>query len=292
MTVNRPLRQELLKKHGFVPSVTDKLFILLSKCLIKVLRLNGKTRFSNIFIQILNPICEIKWDQGKLLRFRTGHGRLFWRVTTFFTEEPMMIAWLRTFRSDDVFLDIGANVGMYTVPGADRANLTYACELDPVNIGLLKENIHLNGLHSKVVILPFAAGEKSKISNIHYRDFSRGDALQSIDRETVLNTIEGPGKHVSMQLCFSLDKIFKDFGLTLPTRIKIDVDGNEMTVFRGATQIILSAHEIYFEDSGLKDCEEIIDQILANGFEVADRETPIGSKSAGNIIFKRNILKK
>ncbi|MDB4214583.1 FkbM family methyltransferase [Burkholderiaceae bacterium] len=290
ITETRPITAEAAQKHGFVPGYTEKIYRLLSKCLIKLIRLNGRTRFSNIFIQMLNPVCEIKWDKSKLLKYRTGHGRLFWRVSTFFAEEPMMIDWLRTFRSDDVFLDIGANVGIYTVPGAYKAKLTYACELDPVNIGILKENIHLNELHAKVIILPFAAGGESRVSKIYYRDFSRGDALQSMDRETVLNTIEGPGKHTSMQLAFPLDKIFKDFALTLPTRVKIDVDGNEKAVFKGASETIFSAQEIYFEDSGLKDCGEIIEQILANGFEISNRETPIRSFGGCNILFIKKRL--
>jgi len=288
LTENRPIKAEEHLKHGYVPDFIERTYRIFARFMIFLLRLKGESRYSNIFIQLLNPVFKVKWDMSKSLWFRTGHGRLLWRARTFFSEEPMMIDWIKKFTQNDVFLDIGANVGMYTIPGAYMAGIAYACELDPINIGILKENIHLNGLHNKIIILPFAAGESSKIVRVYYRDFSKGDALQSIERETVLNTFEGEGKHISLQLSFSIDKIFQDFELQQPTRIKIDVDGNEMVVFRGGAKTIFSADEIYFEDSGLRDCGQIIEEILGNGYKVLNTEIPAGSKGGRNIIFKKD----
>jgi FkbM family methyltransferase len=262
-------------KHGFEPDLLEKTLRLISSGLIQVLRLHGRSRFSNIFIQQLDPFEKVPWTAGgktSQLKFRTGHGRLWWRARTFYSEEPMMIRWLKSLKPDDIFLDIGANVGTYAIPAALQAKMVYACELDPMNIGLLKENIHLNGVHSKVVIFPFAATERHELVDIYYRDFSRGDALQSINRETPLNTVTGSGRHVCRQLSFPLDDIFKTFGLPLPNKVKIDVDGNEATLFRGAAEVIGQASEVYFEDGGLKDCAEVLRKLEGLGFQVVEQE--------------------
>jgi len=278
------------EKHGYIPDTKERAMRAISRFLIRLLKLDGISRFSNVFIQMLDPVSEVRWMGYKSFRFRTGHGRLWWRAVTFHTEEPMMIGWIKTFNNNDIFLDIGANVGTYTIPGAYMSKLTYACELDPINIGILKENIHLNILHDKVVILPFPANEKCRVTNVYYRDFSKGDALQSMDRESPINTIEGEGKHIAQQLSFPLDKIFSNFSLTAPSKVKIDVDGNEMTVFRGAKKVILQAEEIYFEDCGSQDCKDIIEELVANGFIVANQEIPATSKGSRNILFEKVFL--
>lgn len=288
---NRPTSGSSFGKYGFSPNFYENFLRSISKLLIRILALNGKNRFSNVFIQMLDPICSIQWQSdlvNQKIFFRTGHGRLFWRVKTFFTEEPMMINWLKTFNSNDIFLDIGANVGTYTIPGALQSKLTYACELDPINIGILKENIFLNSLTNKVVIFPFPAADSHLLANIFYRDFSKGDALQSIGHESPLNTVEGAGKHSAIQLAFPLDYVFEKFNLAYPTKVKIDVDGNERTVFGGASNVIFSANEIYFEDSGLKDCEEIIQTILNQQYEIVSRETPANAKLGANLIFRKS----
>ena len=81
----------------------------------KVLFLNKDNIFSNEFAQSLSLKKIINFD-GKKIIFRTGHGRLKWRADSYFEEEPLMIEWIRSFSKQDIFLDIGANVGIYTMP--------------------------------------------------------------------------------------------------------------------------------------------------------------------------------
>ena len=103
----------------------------------------------------------------------------------------MMIEWINKFSRKDVFLDIGANVGIYSVAVASKGLLVYSAELDPKNISILFENIHLNKLHKNCLILPFALNDKNEIVKIYYRDFSIGDALQSLKKKSKLPTRYG-----------------------------------------------------------------------------------------------------
>ena len=71
-----------------------------------------------------------------------------------------MIEWPKTFRSDDIFLDVGANVVTYTIPAAFLSELLIAIELDPSNVSCLYSNIHYNNVHDKVIIVPVAVSNK------------------------------------------------------------------------------------------------------------------------------------
>ena len=69
-----------------------------------------------------------------------------WRVDSLFTKEPDTIEWIRGFQADEVFVDIGANVGMYTIWAAKtRGVRTFAFEPESQNYALLCRNIVLNG---------------------------------------------------------------------------------------------------------------------------------------------------
>jgi FkbM family methyltransferase len=281
----RPKSGKNYPAYGHKKKITEQLLEIFFKILIKIFFINHPNRISNLFLQSLNPLAILKFKNHKL-KFRTGHGRLLWRVKSFYSEETIMTEWLKNISNKDIFLDIGANIGIYTIPAAVNAKLVYACELDLLNTGILKENIYLNNLNKKIIILPFPALSKNKTSKIFYRDFSKGDALQSINRKTLLNT-NLDKSYSSTSLGFSLDYIFKNLKLKYPTKVKIDVDGNEDEVFKGASNIIFNAREVYFEDSGLKNCEKHIKAFKNNGYRIIRREKPKKAILGENLIFKR-----
>lgn len=225
-----------------------KLIIFLLK---KIFFLDKNNFFSNEFFQNSNLTDHIFFNKKKLI-FKTGHGRLNWRVKSFYTEEPMMIEWIKKFNKKDIFLDIGANVGIYSIAVASKGSMVYSAELDPKNISILFENIHLNKLYNNCLILPFALNDRNETVKIFYRDFSVGDALQSLKTRSKLPTRYGDKFQIN-QISFTLDDVFKIFKLKQPNKIKIDVDGNEKTVISGGKKVISLAKEIYIEDNGVND---------------------------------------
>lgn len=250
---------------GYQPSFGRRLVRAFCKFVIYVFRLNGRTKFSNEFMQMLNPKFKTKFD-GHDLQFRTGNGRLLWRARTLLTEEPLMISWIKAMNSKDVVLDVGANVGIHTVPIAKKVKSVYACELDPLNVAILKENLVLNSIQDRVLIIPIACGAVSAIVDINFRDLAYGDALQSIAGGDVLESNLGELPHSMKSLQISLDELFESIEASRPNKIKIDVDGNEETVLMGMKRLIATADEIYFEDSFTLACKDFIDYLVDRGF--------------------------
>lgn len=276
--------------YGYKAPLEERIFKYIFKILLFLLRINGRNKISNWILEEVNPFILVKSKIDDSIKFKwiTGHNRLLWRAKTFDTEESLMIKWLSKFRRDDIFLDIGANCGIYTLAAACKCNNISAIELDPINIGILKENLVLNNFEEKVLIIPFAAGDSNKKELIYFRSCSKSDAFQTIGKPSSLGTRLYDGKHKTTQLLFSLDYLYKEFKLKLPNKIKIDVDGNEKLVFKGAEEIILNAEEIYYEDSGFEESKEVLNKLLYNGFKILKDEKPDKTLRGRNLLLKNS----
>lgn len=73
-------------------------------------------------------------------------------------------------RKDDIVLDIGANIGGFTIGAALKAQHVYAIE--PIFYKELEENIKLNAL-SNVTIMPFAIGNDNDHVNLSFNKIER-----------------------------------------------------------------------------------------------------------------------
>jgi len=60
----------------------------------------------------------------------------------------------------NVVLDVGANIGIYTLLAAKRGAKVFAVEADPQNVKLLRHHVHLNGFDDRVTIFHMAAAAK------------------------------------------------------------------------------------------------------------------------------------
>ena len=89
----------------------------------------------------LNPTCEVAHESGAV-RYLTPSSHLKWRVDSLFEKEPSTIAWIARFRRDEILVDVGANVGMYTVWAAKtRGVRVYAFEPEAQNYALLNRKM-------------------------------------------------------------------------------------------------------------------------------------------------------
>ncbi|MGB8861105.1 MAG: FkbM family methyltransferase [Ilumatobacteraceae bacterium] len=134
-----------------------------------------------------------------------------------------------------VFIDIGANVGWHTALAASIVGTTgrvYAIEPNPDNARLIALTIERNGL-AQVRLLPFALSESIGFAAFRSAIGSNGgftgsDASESIDPSvTIVPTVR-------------LD----DLGIDRVDVIKIDVEGAEPMVLRGATSMIERDHPV------------------------------------------------
>ena len=162
-----------------------------------------------------------------------------WRVDTLFTKEPDTIEWIRSFQPGEVLVDIGANVGMYTIWAAKtRGVRVFAFEPESQNYALLYKNIVLNGLSEQVIAYCAALSDEARYSLLHLSQFQLGGSCHSFG-EKVDHRLEHRESKIS-QGCISttLDQLVASGVVPMPDHIKIDVDGLEHKVLAGCRNVV------------------------------------------------------
>lgn len=151
-------------------------------------------------------------------------------------KEPWTARWLEeNLRADDVFWDVGANVGSYALIAAklQPAAIVVAVEPESANYAALCENLRLNRLDQRVVALPVALAESSRVGTLALASADAGAAVHRLDAGS-------SGDGVQTVVALAVDDLVARFGVPAPTLLKIDVDGAEPAVLAGAAQALAS----------------------------------------------------
>jgi FkbM family methyltransferase len=152
-------------------------------------------------------------------------------------KEPFTVAWIeRSIGPGDVFYDIGANVGAYSLIAAKAtAGRARVLAFEPAAASFhdLCRNVALNGCAESVVPLPIALWSASAGLALTTGPPVAGAARHEISRRPT------PGEGDSAPvLGIPLDDLVERFGFPPPTHAKIDTDGYELEVLQGAAQTL------------------------------------------------------
>jgi FkbM family methyltransferase len=198
---------------------------------------------------------------------------------------------LHFLRSGDLFVDIGANVGVYTVLAAGAIGATaVAIEPVPDTFAKLLTNLRVNGIDGETQ--PRNIGLGRSASTLRF----------TTDQDTMNHVITddnwtGPSLQVPVQ---TLDVVLDG---QAPALIKIDVEGWESEVLAGAEatlrqpSLLALIVEMNGQDAALNPNEQAVhDCLLRNGFAphaynpFTRSLTPLPSKHVGasNTIYARN----
>lgn len=133
---------------------------------------------------------------------------------------------LHFLKEEDVFFDVGANVGSYTILASKVIGATTCSfEPSPKTFQHLENNIFLNRIQNKVFLFNQGIGAE------------KGSMQFSINQDTI-NHIVLNGKEESITIEINtLDHIVAEHN-QIPKLIKIDVEGFETEVIRGASSLL------------------------------------------------------
>lgn len=157
-----------------------------------------------------------------------------WRAQTLLTKEPGTIEWIDSFRAGELFFDIGANIGLYSLYAAYRGIHCFAFEPESQNYALLNRNIYLNSFGDKISALNIALSSDSKIDFLNLRNFVAGAALHNFGSAIDYNKKAFKAVFQQGVCSSSIDGLIAQYGLAVPAHIKIDVDGLEWEILNGA----------------------------------------------------------
>jgi FkbM family methyltransferase len=198
-----------------------------------------------------------------------------WRARTFLTKEPETLEWIDTFRSGDVLFDIGANIGLYTIYAAKRSVEVMAFEPESQNYALINQNIFLNGVADRVKCLSVALSDRDGVDYIYLSRFRAGESLHNFGAAEDWQHRPFTPSFQQGSLSFSLDSFLAFQPAPFPSHIKIDVDGIEAKVVRGAARTLrdgrLRSLLIEFDGASAEDVAAIA-EIEKAGFRLLHKK--------------------
>ncbi len=230
------------------------------------------------------PMIAVPY-RGKKLRYALPGKTPLWRVQTLFTKEPCTIEWLEAIEPGEVLLDVGANVGMYTVFAAVISGArVFAFEPESQNYALLCRNLVANNLSESVIAFCCALSDEAKFSTIHLSQFTIGGSCHSFDASVDFKLEQRNSPFV--QGCFSakIDQLVADGVMPVPNHIKLDVDGFEHKVIGGGAATLRhpDVRSLIIEiNPHLAEHRQIIDDLAVLGFHCDPAQVARAARTEG-----------
>ena len=226
----------------------------------------------------------------KQIIFNTPNKRTTGRVKRIHKKEPLTNRWLETLQPDETLIDVGANVGMYSlIAGVGRGVKVFSLEPESQNYAVLNQNIASNECEN-ITAYNIGALDFNGYSVLNMTSHSGpGTAVHSVQEE--LDHVLKPKTVTFRQGLYvcSLDSFIDDLGIQ-PDHIKIDVDGLEHRVIKGAIKSIAYAKTLVIElNHNLQEHLDAIQLIKDRGFELVETDLrEVGDFiNCGEHLFKR-----
>jgi len=151
-----------------------------------------------------------------------------WRADTFWTKEPETLNWIDSFGVGDTFLDIGANIGLYSLYAASRGIAVTAVEPHQGNFTALTINTRQLNRHLPIRIVWACMGDVSGKGTFTCEEMTAGSTGGGYSLEH--------GLTIPIYV-YTVDKLMGLQSLGAPfDHIKIDVDGEEKQIVEGMNE--------------------------------------------------------
>ena len=203
-----------------MPSVIPTLRYIASHPLSSKRRVSAFWRFAKWQIESrLREEVVVDWVAGARLIACNGMTGATGNIYCGLHEFVEMGFLLHLLRPEDLFVDVGANAGSYTVLASAVCKAqTIAVEPDPISVKALIRNVKINAIESRVQVEQVALGERS------------GRAYLTAGRDTTNQIVSQRSSATQEIQMRRLDDVVSGKS---PMLIKMDVEGHERQVIDG-----------------------------------------------------------
>ena len=237
-------------------------------------------------------VKKLDYDHGQIMLEITSKNEYQTRAHSC-KKEPETVKWIEThFKQNEVFFDIGANVGAYSLVAChhlDRKLKVYAFEPGFMTYFKLCKNINLNNMQNEIIPLQVALSDKTKIEVFNYADLREGSSCHALGKPVDQMGNMFTPKLTQYLMSYRLDDLIDEFNIPTPHHIKVDVDGVEYEILKGSEKILSSPElkTILIElQDGTEGGRKIKSYIREKGFIVSSKHRHAQTITY-NYIFKR-----
>lgn len=199
---------------------------------------------------------------------------------------------LHLLRTDDLFVDVGANVGSYTVLAASVGAKCISIEPIAATFNHLVRNVHLNNMCDRVDVRNIGVGS------------AKGTLRFTSNLDTVNHVIDNHEQSDTTICEVAVDTVDSVVADAQPVLVKIDVEGFETEVIAGAEKVLsretLLAVIMELNGSGQRynyDEGELYNRMINFGFnaysyspfERSLKAFEAGRGQSGNTIFVKDV---
>lgn len=174
-----------------------------------------------------------------------------WHFPELFEKEERKV-FCSSIRPGCTVLDVGANIGFYTLLAAKRGARVFSVEADPLNAAMLRHHVEINGFSDRVTVFELAATECEKTIPLYRHPFNPG--------ESNIIQIGEPSGMVEGRTIDSLNLPSIDI-------CKMDIEGTEFLALMGMRRTLERSPHMkllveYAERFG--NCESLLAYLRAN----------------------------
>lgn len=182
-------------------------------------------------------------------------------------------------KSDDIYWDIGANIGTHTIFPAKSLSegSVVSIEPHPENIKSLRRNIQMNDLDN-VSVEEVALGEGNENVELNVEGGGAGSGGHSIETDEGEEYIKVP--------MVDGDSLLEEY--PAPDVIKMDVQAAELKVLQGLKNVIDESCRLFFCEAHRRrgvDVEQVADLFRNRGFSV---DVPKDSGNTAQLVAKKD----
>lgn len=176
-------------------------------------------------------------DESHSYELHPASFRELWRISNIYLKEPGTIDLIRQEVGEgDVFCDIGANTGLYSLMAAMRtgeAGQVYAFEPLAANFASLIETIQLNDLRDRIAPFSIALTDRPGFFPFHYQKTEPGSSGSQLHEAVDYDRTSFTPLVTETKYGTSIDHLIEAGEIRPPTVVKLDVDGNEPRILDG-----------------------------------------------------------
>lgn len=207
-------------------------------------------------------------------------------------KEPDTIRWIKQNIADgSIFFDIGANVGAYSLVASKMGQRLKIYSFEPSfsTYKTLVTNVIENSLETSIVPLPIALSQRTSLIDINFSSIESGAAEHAVGNQKNMYGENFQPVSSIKTLTYSLDDFLTHFSVPVPNFVKIDVDGNELEILKGAKMMLKNEklRSLLVEVKETSNFEYEITKMLATfGFYETSRGYAT-TEGFANIVFDR-----